>query len=203
MEDLNKKEIEALKLIRNSIVHTGDKPTYKKLMELLNYQSPRSINLIIRSLTDKGYLQTDENGKLAIRKYNENEFTKTVSIPVIGQVSCGALNFSEENYEYTIEVSTLLAKPPYKYFILKTFGDSMDKRNINPESLILIRMQPTASNGEVVVALVNGECTLKEFYKEGDFIILKPNSFNLEHKPIILTSDFTILGVLVTVLPKL
>jgi len=203
MKDLNNKELEALKIIRNSIVHNGTKPTYKKLMELLNYQSPRSVNIIIRSLTEKGYLKNDEFGKLNVDKYPEFVETTTINVPVLGTISCGSPISAYEDYSETIAISTMLAKPPYKYFILKAKGDSMDKKGIKDGDLVLIRKQPTACNGQVVAGLINNDCTLKEFYKNNDYIILKPNSFNSDNKPILLTSDFTVLGVMIAVLPQI
>ncbi|HEY5123678.1 MAG TPA: transcriptional repressor LexA [Ignavibacteria bacterium] len=204
MEDLNKIEIEALRHIRNSLIHTGNKPTYRKLMELLGYKSPRSINQIIHSLIKKRYLLLDENNKINISEnvILENQ-TETIDIPLIGQIACGQPNFAEENFERFISVSTMLAKPPYKYFILRARGDSMDKKGIKEGTLVLIRQQATARNGEVVAGLINNECTLKEFYREQNFIILKPNSTNSIHEPIILTSDFTIMGVQITNLPDI
>ncbi|MGV8019130.1 MAG: transcriptional repressor LexA [Ignavibacteria bacterium] len=203
MDDLNKKELEALKIIRNSLIHNGSKPTYKKLMELLNYQSPRSVNLIIRSLTDKGYLKIDEFGRLNVEKYPEVIETYTAEVPVLGQIACGQPIFAYENYEETITISTMIAKPPHKYFVLKARGDSMDKRGIKDGDLVLIKRQPTANNGQIVAGLIDKDCTLKEFYKNDDYIILKPNSSNSENKPFILTSDFTILGVMIAVLPQM
>lgn len=202
MDDLNNKELEALKHIRNSIIHNGYKPTYRRLMDLLNYQSPRSVNLIIRSLTNKGYLTHDEFGRLQVQKYPDIIETKTVNVPMLGHISCGYPNLAEQNIESYFTISTMLAKPPHQYFILEAHGDSMDKKGIQNGSLVLIRKQPTARDGETVAALIDGNCTLKEFYKKDDFIILKPNSFNTENKPILLTSDFTILGVMLAVLPQ-
>jgi len=203
MNDLNKKELEALKIIRNSIVHNGSKPTYNKLMELLDYKSPRSVNIIIRSLTEKGYLKNDEFGKLNVENYPEFIETTTINVPVLGQIACGQPILADEKYGETIAISTMIAKPPHTYYVLRTRGDSMDKRGINDGDLVLIRKQPTANNGQVVVGLIDNDCTLKEFYKNNDYIILKPNSFNSEYKPMLLTSDFTILGVMVDVLPQM
>ena len=203
MKNLSEKEHEALKIIRNSIIHNGSKPTYKKLMELLIYQSPRSINIIIRSLIEKEYLAYDEFGKLKVNNFPEVIINTTVNVPILGQIACGSPNFAEENFEDVVSVSTTLAKPPHAYFILRARGDSMDGRHIYDGNLVLIRKQPTANNGEVTACLINNECTLKEFYKSDEYIILKPNSSNNQHKPIILTCDFTILGVMVKVLPEI
>lgn len=203
MDNLNKKEFEALKYIRNSLIHNGRKPTYQRLMDLLNYKSPRSVNLIMRSLIEKGYLAKDEFGALQVLKYPEIIETKTIKVPLVGHISCGHLQFAEEHIEKYLTVSTMLAKPPYKYFILRANGHSMNKTGIEDNDLVLIRKQPTARNGEIVAALVDDTCTLKTFYKNENFIILKPNSTSKEYTPILLTNDFTILGVMVMVIPEI
>jgi len=172
-------------------------------MELLNYQSPRSVNLIIRSLSEKGYLVNDEFGRVQVNNYPDYAEAETVEIPLLGSIACGYPNFAEQDIEESFCLSTMLAKPPHQYFILKARGDSMEQKGIQDGDLVLIRKQPTARNGETVAALVDQECTLKEFYREKDFIILKPCSLNTIYRPIILTSDFTILGVMVSILPRL
>lgn len=141
--------------------------------------------------------------ELRVEKYPDTIDTRTLKIPLVGNISCGSPNIAEQNIESYFSISTLLAKPPHKYFVLRTRGDSMDKKGIQNGSLVLIRQQPTARDGEIVAALIDNDCTLKEFYRSEDYIILKPNSFNTEHKPILLTSDFTILGVMIAVLPEL
>jgi len=203
MEDLNNKELEALKIIRNSIVHNGNKPTYRKLMELLNYQSPRSVNIIIRSLTEKGYLKNDEFGRLNVDKYPVFIETTTIDVPIVGNIACGNPIEAIQECDEFISISTMIAKPPHSYFVLRAKGDSMDKRGIFDGDLVLIKRQPTANNGQVVVGLIDNNCTLKEFYKIEDFIILKPNSTNSENKPMLLTNDFTVQGVMITVLNQI
>ena len=79
--------------------------------------------------------------------------------------------------------------------MLRAFGDSMNKAGINDGDLVLVRQQQTAENGDKVVALIDDEATIKEFHHEGDMIILKPQSTNSKHRPIILTWDFKIQGV--------
>jgi repressor LexA len=77
----------------------------------------------------------------------------------------------------------------------------MDLVGINSGDLLLIRKQNTAENGDKVVALINDEATVKIFEKSGDMVILKPNSTNKEHKPIILTDNLIIQGIVQNVLP--
>ena len=78
----------------------------------------------------------------------------------------------------------------------------MDQAGIQNGDLVLIRRQNSANNGDKVVALVNDEATLKEFYHQGDLVILKPKSSNKKHQPIVLTTDFQIQGIVVSTIPK-
>jgi repressor LexA len=128
---------------------------------------------------------------------------QTVNVPVIGKASCGKPILAEENIETTIPVSTKIARPPYKYFFLRVKGDSMNLAGINDGDLVLVRQQQTAENKDIVIALIDDEATIKEYNIMDDKIILKPKSNNPVHKPIILTKNFLIQGIVVSVVPKI
>ena len=76
----------------------------------------------------------------------------------------------------------------------------MNQRDIQGGNLVLVRQQPTAENGDRIVALIDGEATIKEFHRTNSAIVLKPRSTNKQHQPIILTNDFQILGVVQSVI---
>ena len=113
----------------------------------------------------------------------------TVNVPVVGKVACGSPTLAEENIEQFIPVSTSLAAGSGTYFILKAKGDSMNLAGINDGDYVLIRQQSSARPGDMVVALINEEATIKEFVPQGNVVVLKPHSNNKEHKPIILSRD--------------
>ncbi|MBU4348190.1 repressor LexA, partial [Patescibacteria group bacterium] len=93
------------------------------------------------------------------------------------------------------------AKPPYKYFMLRAVGDSMNKARINDGDLVLVRQQMTANNGDIVVALIDDEATIKKLRLHKDHVILEPDSTNSEHCPIVLERDFRIQGIVVRSMP--
>jgi len=132
----------------------------------------------------------------------DNDGERTINVPVVGKVSCGMPVLAEENIEDTIPVSKKLAYPPYNYFLLRAKGDSMNRAGINDGDMVLIRQQNSARNGDRVVALIDDEATIKEFSASGNTVVLRPRSTNNEHKPIILTRDFVIQGVVVSTIPK-
>lgn len=204
-KELSNKELEAIRYIRNSIVHKGLCPSVRELMRAMRYRSPRSTSLIIESLIKKGVLRRKSDNKLQFMKGLEENRSQaqTVDVPLVGVVACGTPIFAEENIEAMIPVSTKFARLSAKYFLLRAKGDSMNEKGINDGDLVLVRQQNTANNGDIVVALIDNEATIKEFHSSDNAIILKPKSTNKEHKPIILTSDFQIQGIVVTSIPKL
>ena len=194
------KELEAIREIRNSRMHVGRIPSIRELMSSLGYRSPRSASLIVDKLIKKGVLRRKEDGGLQFIKSLGDDTTRaqTVNVPLVGMVSCGVPILAEENIQAKIPVSTKLAKPPHRYFLLKAQGDSMNQKGINDGDLVLVRQQTTANQGDSVVALIDDEATIKEFHSGGETVILKPRSSNKNHKPIVLTKDFQVQGVVVT-----
>lgn len=197
---LSDKELEAVRHIRNSIMHKGRSPSMRELMNIMGYQSPRSISLIIDNLMEKKILQRKPDGGLQFIKDlpGDRSRAQTVDVPLVGTISCGTPIFAQENIDTMVAVSTTLARPPHKYFLLRAKGDSMNKKDIDDGNVVLVKQQNTANNGDVVVALIDNEATIKEFHCSGSTIVLKPKSTNKTHKPIILSKDFEIQGKVIT-----
>lgn len=199
-----KKQIEAMRFIRNNIINYGKAPSVRALMDALGYSSPRSAALVINELLEKGLLKKRGDGSIRIIKNIEEQdnHARTINVPMIGSISCGSLMLAEENIEGFIPVSSKLTDDQHKYFLLKARGDSMNKAGINDGDVVLVKQQPIANNGEIVVALIDEEATLKEFHLSKGVIVLKPVSKNKEHKPIIVSQDFKIQGVVKAVITE-
>ncbi len=199
------KESQAIKEIRNAIMHYGRIPPMRDLMTTLGYKSPRSISQLFESLTRKGVLRKKGDGAMQFigTTTDETIHAQTVDVPVVGAVACGMPLLAEENIQATMPVSIQLAKPPYKYFMLVAKGDSMNEVKINDGDTLLIRQQSTAENGDYVVALIDDSATVKEFHRAGKTIILKPRSTNPKHQPIILTNNFEVQGIVMVIIPRI
>lgn len=204
-KQLTQQEIATMRLVRNSLVHRGQAPSIRDVMRALEYQSPRSANLIVNGLIEKGYLGRKEDGSLKLLRDLEKTTynTQTIDVPLVGIVACGGPILAEENIEAMIPVSTSLAKPPHRYFLLRAKGDSMNQAGIQDGNILLVRQQEAANTGDRVVALIDDRATVKEFHPTSEAIILKPKSDNPSHQPIILNDDFEIQGVVVAALPNL
>jgi repressor LexA len=174
-------------------------------MKALKYNSPRSVSYLLEKLTEKNVIKrTDEKGIQIIADFEGDESrVNTVDVPIVGEVACGMPMLAEQNIVDSIPISSKIAKPPHKYFLLKAKGDSMNKKGINSGDLVLVRLQQTAKNGDLVVALINDEATIKEFKTLDEAVALIPHSTNPKHKPIILQDDFMIQGVVQKVLAGL
>lgn len=200
---LTKKENDGLKVIRRWFIEHGRGPSVREFTKEMGFGSTRTAVLLIDSLIEKGILQRDTNGKLRFLKDapESNLNARTVDVPLIGVVSCGAPIFAEENIEAYVPVSVSIASPGHRYFLLRASGDSMDLSGINDGDLLLVRQQPTADNGQRVVALIDDDATVKQLEVTDDAVILHPKSTNKEHQPIILDRDFLIQGVVIAALP--
>jgi len=184
-------------LIRNSIVHRGKAPTVRELAAGLEYRSPRSASDVLDSLQARGIVKRGADGKLRLTKDPEEDqfHARTIDVPLVGTVAAGNPILAEENIQAMIPVSVSLARPPHRYFLLRVRGDSMNKAGIEDGSLVLVRQQNDANDGEKVVALIDDEATVKILRRSGDTVLLMPNSTNKKYKPIVLNQEFQVQGV--------
>ncbi len=201
--NLSLKAREAMRHIRNKIMHTGKFPSVRDLMDAMSYKSPRSAMLLFQELEENGFLEKKSDGGYRFLKDLENSnAVRTVSIPLVGTVTCGVPILAQENIEAMIPVATNLAKPGSKYFLLRAKGNSMNEAGINDGDLILAKQQNYAENGQRVIALIDDEATVKEYYNSGDVVRLMPRSTDKAHQQIIVTHDFQIQGIVVAAIPQ-
>ncbi len=202
---LDTKETRALQCLRTGLNQSGRMLSVRELMTAMEYRSPRSAAVMLEKLAEKGVLNKKPDGKFQFNKgvLSHTEVAETTDIPLVGTTSCGGPMFAEENIEAYYKISTKLAPPYAQHFFLRICGDSMNKRDIHDGDLVLIRQQTTAKTGDIVVALIDDEATIKEYHVQDGLVVLKPCSTNQIHKPIIVTEDFRIQGVVIKSLSNL
>lgn len=201
MNRTEKRDLEGYSFLRNQIIHTGVTPSLREIGKTIGYVSPRSVQLMLKRLEGRGLLKYEDGViKLSPRK-TPTMSEQTVSVPLVGSVACGLPSLAEQDVEALIPISTRIARPGHMYFLLRAVGTSMNKSGINDGDLVLVRQQSSTSDGEKVVALINDEATIKHLHHEEGVIVLKPNSTDSSHKPIVLSDEFIIQGVVVTTLP--
>ena len=192
----------AFSLIRNKLIHEGKKPTLREINEVTGGRSPRSASIVIERLIKMGLLKKlGDNLRLVENSSISPVSIETIDVPLVGTVTCGLPILAVENIETTIPVSTKLARKGSKYFLLRASGSSMNQAGISDGDILLIRQQNIADKGDKVVALINDEATVKIFDRTDSAIILRPKSSDSSHKPIIVTNNCQIQGVVIAVLP--
>jgi repressor LexA len=203
MNRTEQRDLQGHAFIRNSIVHSGVTPSLREIAKAVGFNSPRSVQLMLIRLEKRGFIKR-VNGVIQLSPRKTPTITEeTVAVPLVGSVACGLPSLAEQDPEALIEVSTKIARPGHRYFFLRAKGTSMNRADINDGDFVLVRQQPSAAQGERVVALINDEATVKRFYREGQLVILRPDSTDKIHKPIVLLEDLSIQGVVVSTLPAL
>ena len=202
---ITNKELAAIRVMRNFLMKNGRMPSVRELMKEMNYKSPRSAAVIFKGLEEKGVLKKRGDGTFQLVQYeleaDEDIRAQTVKVPLLGTVACGLPILAEENIEAQFSISVKLAKPPHKYFLLRAKGDSMDLKGVNDGDLVLIKQQNSAESGDIVLALIDDEATIKELKINPNNVLLLPRSSNNTHLPIILPRDFLIQGIVVEIIP--
>lgn len=206
-ETLSDKDKKVYALIRNRLVHGLDTPTLREINEVTEKSSPRSAVLALERLERAGLVKrTGRKIQLVSFGMRDNHSISTVNVPLVGCIAAGVPMLAKENVEAIIPVSTGLARPGSKYFLLRVVGDSMNEAKvggveIKNGSIVLVRQQPSADDGDKVVALINDEATVKILERKNGMVILRPKSSKTKYRPIVLTDNCIIQGVVVGVLP--
>ena len=170
----------------------GKSPSFREVMKALNMSSLNLVRTYILALENSGRIERTRLGNIdMLPKLRPSGVAIT---PIVGSIACGQPVDAVEN----IEESFALPRSIFgngDLFMLRTFGDSMIDIGIKKDDLVVIRKQNTADDGEIVVAMINGETTLKRIFRRNGKVILHPE--NKEMKDIVV-KDCEIQGVLVS-----
>ena len=192
----NDKMKSILKFIIEQINQKGYPPSVREICTALSIRSTSSVHSYLDRLEKEGYIMKDPTKPRALKIINQQENqlpTKNIiHVPIVGKVTAGEPILAIENIENTFPISADFLRQEEEVFMLKTQGDSMIDAGIFDGDYILVRKQSFANNGEIVVALIEDEATVKTFYKEKNYYKLKPENKN--YAPIIIKNNFQILG---------
>ena len=197
---LNDKEKKVLEYIKKQIKDTGYPPSVREICAALGFKSTSSAHQYIWRLAEKGYI---DKGDLKTRAIRVVGTESTISVPIVGKVAAGEPILATENIEDYMSIGeSFFTKDALQNdnFILKVQGESMIEAGINDGDYIIVTKQSTARNGQIVVAMIEGEATVKTFYKEDGYIRLQPENSTMD--PIIVP-DCKILGKVAGVFRKM
>lgn len=198
---ITEKQREILEFLKDEILSKGYPPAVREICEAVNLRSTSSVHAHLESLEKNGYIRRDPTKPRAIEIIDDN-FNLTrremINIPIIGQVAAGQPILATENIENYFPIPTEFLKVPNSdLFLLKVKGESMIEAGILNGDMVLVKKQNTASNGDMVVALIDDGATVKTYYKENGHYRLQPH--NSEMEPII-TDYVDIEGIVIGVL---
>lgn len=187
------KQQQILEYIKSQILERGFPPAVRDICEAVNLKSTSSVHSHLETLEKNGYIRRDPTKPRAIEILDDtfNLLRREVTnVPIIGRVAAGEPLLAVENIEnyFPIPVEML---PNNNTFLLKVCGESMINAGILDGDFVLVEEKSTASNGEMVVALIEDGATVKTFYKEEGVVRLQPENDTME--PIIVT-DVSIIG---------
>jgi len=203
---LTDRQREILDFITRSITSRGYPPTLREIGTHFGIRSTNGVNDHLRALEKKGYLQREDLKSRALRPVTalgkpREAASEVVDVPLLGRVAAGVPLLAVENVNETVRVDRFFIGQTREVFALRVKGDSMIEDGIFDGDYIFVRKQLNASKGETVVAMIEGEATVKRYYPEGDVIRFQPA--NAAMQPILVRKrDFksvNLLGVVVGV----
>lgn len=195
---ISKKQLEILEYIKSEILRIGYPPAVREICEAVNLKSTSSVHSHLETLEKNGYIRRDPTKPRAIEIIDDT-FNLTrremVNVPIVGQVAAGEPILAEQNITnyFPIPIEFM---PNNETFLLTVKGESMINAGILDRDMVLVESTSVASNGEMVVALVDDSATVKTFYKEEGIYRLQPENDTME--PIIV-SEVEILGKVIGV----
>ncbi len=199
MQPLKEKEKQIYDYIYETISREGFSPSVRDIQAHLGIKSTSTVHAYLAKLEEKGYIQK-ENGKSRTVRIDSirNDSRRSIKVPVLGKVTAGMPILAIENFEGYIDFPTMNRSYSYNdLFALKVSGESMIEAGILDGDIVVVKKDPTADNGQIVVALTEEGATVKTFYKEKGHFRLQPENPTME--PIIVDEVY-ILGRVVSVI---
>ena len=190
---ISDKQREILEYIKNEILNKGYPPAVREICEAVHLKSTSSVHAHLETLEKNGYIRRDPTKPRAI-EILDDDFNLTrreiVNVPMLGQVAAGEPILATENIENYFPIPAEFM-PNKDTFMLRVKGESMINAGILNGDSVLVKQQPDAENGDIVVALVDDSATVKTFYKENGHFRLQPENDTMD--PIIV-DECTVLG---------
>jgi repressor LexA len=202
-DELTDRQREILSFITTYIGEHGYPPTLREIGSRFNIKSTNGVNDHLRALEKKGYLQREDLKSRALRPVDL--VGQTVEVPILGRVAAGQPLLAVRNYEDTVKVDRFFVGQNREVFALRVKGDSMIEDGIFDGDYVFVRKQLQAGSGEIVVAMIEDEATVKRYFPEGDVIRFQPANASM-HPIVVRKRDFksvNLLGVVIGVYRRL
>jgi len=191
-QNITKRQREIYEFIYSCVSDGGIPPSIREIGEKFNIRSTNGVEGHLLALEKSGLIVRERGKSRSIYLHSDKPIMAT--IPILGRVAAGSPVLSPENMEGEVAVdSKLLSISNSNVFAVKVVGESMINAHIVDGDLLIVRAQDSAQNGDIIVALVEGEATVKRYIQEANRIRLQPENANL--KPLYLEDgDFQVVG---------
>lgn len=202
--EVTRRQAEILDFIRAELHRKGYPPSVREIGEAVGLSSSSTVHSHLAALEAKGLIRRDPSKPRALEvlDFRDNErgidYGQVRAVPLVGSVAAGQPILAAENIEQTMALPAEIADE--QTFLLRVRGDSMIEAGIFDGDFVVVRQQPTADNGDIVVAMIDEEATVKTFYREADRIRLQPENSALDP---IYSRDVTVLGKVVALFRRL
>lgn len=202
---LHERQQRILEVIEEAVKAQGYPPTVREIGAAVGLCSPASVQGHLSTLEAMGYIRRGNSKRRALEVVRPSEGRQAAAlahatvVPLVGRVAAGVPILAEENLEDTIEIPRFLGEGG-ACFALRVAGSSMINAGILDGDIVVVRQQDTADDGDIVVALLQDEATLKRFFREADQVRLQPENDAMQP---ILTRDPRIVGKVTGVLRRL
>ena len=205
-DEITDRQQEILNFIQDYVDFNGFPPTYREIGKKFNIASTFGVKRHIDALIKKGFLNSANNlSRTLSLVINNNPIQKNpdksvvLEIPVVGRVAAGQPVLAQENIEGHLSIDKSMIGNKTECFGLKVRGDSMINAGIMEGDLVIVSPQKNASNGDIIVALLGDDATMKRFMVENGKILLVPENDNYEPIPVNNTEEFSIIGKVIGV----
>jgi len=174
-KELTRRQEEILEFLKDFVMERGFPPTLREIASHLGIRGPKGPHKALRILERKGYLRRVSGGSRALEIVGVSpaEERQVLSVPIVGRVRAGEPVLAVENVEGYVRLDRSLLSSE-NVFLLRVQGDSMVEAHIQDGDFALVKPQANAENGEIVVALIEDEATIKRIFKKRDLICLEP-----------------------------
>lgn len=194
MEDIKDRQSQIFKFLKTYTENKGYPPSVREICEAVGLKSTSSVHGHLKKLEEKGLIKRDPTKPRALEIMDHNNKKEMINIPIIGKVTAGLRILATENIEDSFPIPLDYIKHDKELFMLNISGDSMINAGIFNGDLAIIEKCNTALNGDIIVALIENEATLKRFFRENNYIRLQPEN---DHMDPIIVKECSILGKLV------
>lgn len=204
--NISSRQEKILKFISKKIKESGYPPSIREIASAVGLSSSATVHSHLKKLEEKGYIKRNQSKSRAISLMAEQKdeiidrgFNNLVYVPVVGNIAAGRPILADENIKDYFPLTSDFVKGKKEVFILHVRGDSMVNAGILDRDYIIVRKQNNAINGEIIVALLEDEATVKRFFKTDKNIKLMSENDYME--PVVV-NDVKILGKVIGVIRK-